>query len=96
MKNPSLLTFRQRFGCGCTHFQAIIFPVNSQKIYVYQGKDTVTKNNKIQLMVMDIIQSHYTLSNKNNGAKLMPFFNIGLSHLISKLFLISNKIVLVP
>ena len=45
---------------------------------------------------MDIIQSHYTLSNKNNGAKLMPFFNIGLSHLISKLFLISNKIVLVP
>ena len=45
---------------------------------------------------MDIIQSYYTLSNKNNGAKLMPFFNIGLSHLISKLFLISNKIVLVP
>ena len=85
MKNPSLLTFRQRFGCGCTHFQAIIFPVNSQKIYVYQGKDTVTKNNKIQLMVMDIIQSHYTLSNKYNEVELMFLFNIGLLRLINKL-----------
>ena len=85
MKNPSLLTFRQRFGCGCTHFQAIIFPVNSQKLYVYQGKDTVTKNNKIQLMVMDIIQSHYTLSNKYNEAELMFLFNIGLLRLINKL-----------
>ena len=85
MKNPSLLTFRQRFGCGCTHFQAIIFPVNSQKLYVYQGKDTVTKNNKIQLMVMDIIQSRYTLSNKYNEAELMFLFNIGLLRLINKL-----------
>ena len=85
MKNPSILTFRQRFGCGCTHFQAIIFPVNSQKIYVYQGKDTVTKNNKIQLMVMDIIQSRYTLSNKYNEAELMFLFNIGLLRLINKL-----------
>ena len=85
MKNPSILTFRQRFGCGCTHFQAIIFPVNSQKLYVYQGKDTVTKNNKIQLMVMDIIQSRYTLSNKYNEAELMFLFNIGLLRLINKL-----------
>ena len=44
---------------------------------------------------MDIIQSYYTLSNKNNGAQLMFFFNIGLSHLINNLSLISNKNLLV-
>ena len=40
---------------------------------------------------MDIIQSHYTLSNKNNEAKLMFLFNIGLSRLINELSLISDK-----
>ena len=85
MKNPSILTFRQRFECSCTHFQAIIFSVNSQKIYFYQGKFTVTKNNKIQFMIMDIIQSHYTLSNKYNEAELIFLFNIGLLRLINKL-----------
>ena len=45
---------------------------------------------------MDIIQSYYTLSNKNNGAELMFLFNIGLSLMINKLSLISSKNVLVP
>ena len=49
------------------------------------------KNNKIQLIIMDIIQSCHTLSNKNNGAELMVLFNIGLSGLINKLSLISDK-----
>ena len=40
---------------------------------------------------MDINQSYYTLSNKNNGMELMFLFNIGLSRLINKLSLISNK-----
>ena len=64
-------------------------------MHVYQGKNTVTKNNKIQLIIMDITQSYYTLSNKNNGVELMFLFNISLSHLIDKLSLISNKNVLV-
>ena len=45
---------------------------------------------------MDIIQSYYTLSNKNNGAKLMLLFNIGLSRLINKLSLILDTNILVP
>ena len=40
---------------------------------------------------MDLIQSYCTLSNKNNGAELNFLFNIGLSRLINKLPLISNK-----
>ena len=44
---------------------------------------------------MDIIQSYYTLSGKSNGAELMFLFNIGLSRLINKLSLISNKNLLV-
>ena len=44
---------------------------------------------------MDIIQSHYTLSNKNNEAELIFLFNIGFSHLINNLSLISNKNLLV-
>ena len=52
--NPFILTFLQHFECSCTHFQAIIFSVNPQKIHIYQGKNTVTKN-KIQLIIMDII-----------------------------------------
>ena len=46
-------------------------------------------------MIMDIIQSYYTLSNKNNGAELMFLF-IDLPNLINKLSLISNKNLLVP
>ena len=65
-------------------------------MHVCQCKNTVTKKKKIQLIMMDIIQSYYTLSNKNNGAKLMFLFNIGLSHLINKLSLIFNKNLLVP
>ena len=79
----------QRFACSCTHFQAISFSVNPQKVQVYHCKNTVTKNNKMQLIIMDIIQSYYTLSNKNNGAELMFLFNIGLSRLINKISLIS-------
>ena len=45
---------------------------------------------------MDIIQSFYTLSNKNKVAEMMFLFNIGLSHLINKLSLISIKNLLVP
>ena len=40
---------------------------------------------------MDIIESYYTLSNKNNGAELMFLFNIGLSRFINKHYLICNK-----
>ena len=40
---------------------------------------------------MDIIQSYYTLSNKNNGAELMFLFNIGLSLLIGKRILARDK-----
>ena len=45
---------------------------------------------------MDIIQSDYSLSNKNNGAELMFLFNICLLRLIIKLTLISNENLLVP
>ena len=45
---------------------------------------------------MNIIQSYYTLSNKDNGAELIFLFNTGLSRLINKLSLISNKNLLVP
>ena len=54
------------------------------------------KNDKIQLIIMDIIQSDYSLSNKNNGAELMFLFNICLLRLIIKLTLISNENLLVP
>ena len=37
---------------------------------------------------MNIVQSYYILSNKNNGTELMFLFNIGLSRLINKLSLI--------
>ena len=40
---------------------------------------------------MDIIESYYTLSNKNNGAELMFLFNIVLSGFINKHSLICNK-----
>ena len=45
---------------------------------------------------MDVIQSYYTLSNKNRGAELIFLFDIGLSGLINKLSLISDKNLLVP
>ena len=47
-------------------------------------------------MIMDIIQSHYILSNKNNGAELMFLFHIDLSRFIDNLSLVSNKNLLVP
>ena len=49
------------------------------RVHVH-GKNNMTKNNKIKLIITDIIQSHHTLSNKNIGAKLMFLFNIGLNH----------------
>ena len=58
----------------------------------YKKKD----NNKILLISMDITQSFYTLSNNNKVAEMMFLFNIGLSHLINKLSLISIKNLLVP
>ena len=45
---------------------------------------------------MDIIQSYYTLLNKNIGQELMFFFDIGLSRLINKHSFISSKSALVP
>ena len=56
----------------------------------------MTKHFKLQLIIMDIMESYYTLSNKNNGVELMLLFNIGLPLLINKLSLISNKKLLVP
>ena len=60
-------------------FSSNQFFCKSTKVQVFQCKNTVTKNNKIQLINMDIIQSYYTLSNKNNGVELMFLFRIGLS-----------------
>ena len=45
---------------------------------------------------MDVIQLYYTMLNKSYGVELMFLFNIGLSRLINKLSLISNKNLLVP
>ena len=77
-------------AAGSIFKQAIFLKIH-KKVQDYQCRKTVTKNNKIQLIIMDIIQSYYTLSNKNNGAELIFLFNIGLSRLINKLPLISNK-----
>ena len=62
-----------------------------KEVCVYQCKNTVTKNNKIKSIIMDISQSYYTLSNKINCEELMLLFNIGLSRLINKHHLISSK-----
>ena len=65
-------------------------------LHVYKGKNTKTKNNEIQLSIKDIIPSYCTLSNKNNIAELMILFKIGLSRLINKLSLLSNKKLISP
>ena len=93
-KNSFILTFLQSFECSCSNFQTITFSVNHKKVHFYQGKNTVTKNNKMQLII-DIIQLYYALPNKNNGLELMLLFNIGLSRLINRLSVISNKNFLV-
>ena len=36
----------------------------------------MTKNNKMKLIIMDIIQSYCTLPNKNNGVQLMFLFKV--------------------
>ena len=72
-------------------FKQINFFCKSTKIYQY--KNTAMKNT---INNYGIIQSYYTLSNKNNGAELMFLFNIGLSRLINKLSLISNRNLFVP
>ena len=46
-------------------------------------------------LIIDIIQLYYALPNKNNGLELMLLFNIGLSRLINRLSVISNKNFLV-
>ena len=58
-----------------------IFSVNPQKSTDLSMKKLCDQKeqNKVNY---GIIQSYYTLSNKNNGVKLMFFFNISLSHLI--------------
>ena len=50
----------------------------------------MTKN-KIQLTIMDVIQSYYTSSSKNTRVELMFLFNISLPRLINKLSLNPNK-----
>ena len=47
----------------------------------------MVKNNKTQLIIMDIIQSYYTLPNKNNGAELLFLFNIGFYAWLIRFFL---------
>ena len=67
-----------------------------KKVQVYPRKNTVRKNKKNTFNNYGIIQSCYTLSNKNNGGELMFLLSIGLSRLINKLSLISNRNVLAP
>ena len=57
---------------------------------------TPWQKNEIQVIIMEIIQSYKTLSNKNNRAELIFLFNIGLSRLINMLSFISKKNLLVP
>ena len=59
------------------------------KIQMILMMKTSISNNRISRL-------NYTLINKNNGVELMFLFNIGLSHLINKLSLISNENLLVP
>ena len=90
---------RRRLGntstCPCGVFRHITKLTTLLYVQVYQGKNTLPKNNEIQLIIMDIIQLNYNLSNIKNEAELMFLFNIVLSHLINKLSLISNKYLLV-
>ena len=58
--NPFILNFLQCFECSCTYFQAIKVSVNSQKKYMFIYVKTCRIKNKIQLIVMNIIQSYYT------------------------------------
>ena len=88
--NPFILCFMQRFE-NRYHFEAIKFSVHPQRSMRLSIKNTVTKNNKIKSIIMDISQSYYTLSNKINSEELMLLFNIGLSRLINKHHLISSK-----
>ena len=67
-----------------------------KKVQVYPRKNTVRKNKKNTFNNYGIIQSCYTLSNKNNRGELMFLLSIGLSRLINKLSLISNRNLLVP
>ena len=67
-----------------------------KKVQVYPRKNTVRKNKKNTFNNYGIIQSCYTLSNKNNGGELMFLLSIGLSRLINKLSLISNRNLLAP
>ena len=86
----------QRFKCSCTHFQADqFFFCKFTKNYKFINVKTLWRKLVNAINNYGIIQSYYTLSNKNNGAELMFLFNIGLSHLINKLSLISNRNLLV-
>ena len=48
-----------------------IFCKFTKKYTFIKLKTPWLKNNKMQLIIMDVIQSYYTLSNKNNRTELM-------------------------
>ena len=60
--------FSATFRVDLTDLQKIILSLNLEKKYTFikekTPRNTVTKNNKIQLIIMDIIQSYYTFSKK--------------------------------
>ena len=60
--------FSATFRVDLTDLQEIILSLNLEKKYMFikekTPRNTVTKNNKIQLIIMDIIQSYYTFSKK--------------------------------
>ena len=64
--NPFISTFLERYQFSNNH----IFCQSTKNTRLSRQKCR-DKNNKIQLIIMDIIQSYYTLSNKNNGAELI-------------------------
>ena len=82
----------QRFECSWPIFKQInfVFCKSTKKYKFINVKAPWQKFNHIN------IQSYYTSSNKSNGAELMFLFNIGLSCLINKLSLNSNRNLLVP
>ena len=73
MKKNQVVTANPFIYCNLLSAAAPIFKQSNFSMYKH-----VTINNKIQLIIMDAIQSYYTLSNKNNLAGLMSLFNIGL------------------
>ena len=60
-------TFCNVFSAAAPIFKQSHFLKIQKKLHGYQDKNTVTKNNKMQLIITNIIRSYYALSNKNIG-----------------------------